>query len=73
MRAKQVSDYNALDTYPFCGHSAIMGKAEYEWQDTDFVLALFDSMLTTARSGYRQYVQDGIAMGRRKDILLGVV
>ena len=71
LRGKLVSDYNALDTYPFCGHSAIMGKAEHEWQDTDFVLALFDSMLATARSGYRQYVQDGIAMGRRKDLVGG--
>jgi putative transposase len=71
LRAKLVNDFNEMQTYPFCGHSAIMGKVVREWQDTDFVLSLFDSKLRAARSGYRQYVQDGIAMGRRKDLIGG--
>ncbi len=71
LRAKLVKNYQELQSYPFCGHSAIMGKVAREWQDTDHVLSLFGSRLSAARSGYQLYVQDGIAMGRRKDLIGG--
>jgi len=71
LRAKLVDDYNALTAYPFCGHSAIMGKVEREWQDTNFILSLFGSQSLAARSAYRQYVQGGIAAGQRKDLIGG--
>ncbi len=71
LRAKLVKDYNELQTYPFCGHSAIMGKLDREWQNTNFILQMFDTDLIAARSGYHLYVQDGIIMGRRKDLIGG--
>ena len=40
LRAKLINDFTALQSYPFCGHSAIMGEVDREWQDTDFILPL---------------------------------
>lgn len=71
LRARLVSDYEELQLYPYGGHSAIMGKVQREWQDVDLVLALFDADIPSARSAYRQYVQDGITLGRRKDLVGG--
>ncbi len=71
LRAKLISDYDELQVYPYGGHSAVMGKVKREWQDVDLVLALFDANILSARSAYRQYVQDGITLGRRKDLVGG--
>jgi len=35
MRTKIVKDIEALDKYPFSGHSAIMGKVKNHWQGVD--------------------------------------
>jgi REP element-mobilizing transposase RayT len=71
LRAKLVSSYDELQSYPYGGHSAIMGKVEREWQDVDLVLALFAANIPSARSAYSRYVQDGITLGRRKDLVGG--
>ena len=71
LRAGLVEDYNKLRNYPFSGHSAIMGIVKREWQDTDYILSLFGSRLASAQRNYQQYVQDGIATGRRKDLVGG--
>jgi putative transposase len=71
LRARQIADYGELENYPFCGHGAIMGKVKREWQEADFNLSQFGSKTSAARRAYRQYVQDGIAMGRRKDLIGG--
>ena len=39
----------------YSGHSAIMGKKKNKWQDTDYVLKLFNSRLSLARRRYREY------------------
>jgi REP element-mobilizing transposase RayT len=71
LRAKLVSGIDELESYPFCGHSAIMGKVDRDWQQTDHILSLFNSTSSAARSAYHQYVRDGIAMGRRNDLIGG--
>jgi len=40
LRAVFVEGLKALDTYPYCGHSALMGKGEQGFQDVDYVLNL---------------------------------
>lgn len=40
LRAKLVNDYQQLHTYPFCGHSAIMGEIDREWQEMNGFLAM---------------------------------
>ena len=73
LRAKLIKDYNALQGYPFCGHSVIMGRLDRTWQNSNYVLRLFAAEVAAAREGYHSYVRDGIAMGRRKDLVGGGV
>jgi putative transposase len=60
-----------LDRFPYCGHGALAGTMKYEWQNTDGVLRLFSDNLTDARKQYRQFVEKGLAMGRRYDLTGG--
>ncbi len=48
-----------------------MGKRKRDWQDADKVLALFANRPSPARSGYRQFVEEGIEMGRRPELTGG--
>jgi len=71
IRAGLVKDIKALDKYPFSGHSAIMGKDMRQWQDTDWVLKLYDDRLWMGRRRYRAFVEKGISQGRRSDLMGG--
>ncbi len=71
IRARIVADLNALDKQPFCGHSHLMGKIKYDWQDDAYVLTLFDNKRSTARRRYKQFIQKGIGQGKRKDLIGG--
>ena len=66
-----VKSMSALDRYPWCGHSAVMGRKKVEWQEIDYVLSWFGKKKTIARKAYRRYVQDGIEDGRRDDLVGG--
>jgi hypothetical protein len=35
MRAGIVKELKLLDTYPYCGHGALMGKTEHGFQDAE--------------------------------------
>ena len=48
-----------------------MGKKKNNWQDTDYVLKLFNSKLSLARRRYREYVKKGISVGKRPDLIGG--
>ena len=63
-----VENMSELDRYPWCGHSAIMGKRKAKWQDTDYVLSWFGQDIPTARKVYRRYLEDGIEEGHREDL-----
>jgi putative transposase len=71
LRAKIVSDMDQLDTYPFCGHGVLMGKHRNEWQDTDYILARFGKRTSEARGRYQQFVEKGVALGKRPDLMGG--
>ncbi len=64
LRSGIVSTVADLDLFPFSGHSALMGKKEREWQDTDYVLGFFGN----GRKSYRSYVEAGVGMGKREDL-----
>ena len=68
LRAQIVTHLEELDHYRYSGHSALMGKRKRDRQDTDKVLALFANRPSPARSGYRQFVEEGIEMGRRPEL-----
>jgi REP element-mobilizing transposase RayT len=71
IRAGIVKNLEELNTYPYCGHSAVMGKENREWQDMDYVLGYFGKHRTQARKKYYAYVEEGISHGRRDDLMGG--
>jgi REP element-mobilizing transposase RayT len=71
LRAKIVDDLKQLDTYAFCGHSALMDRVKRSWQQVDKVLGMFSAKRHQARSRYRSFVEKGIHLGRRKDLTGG--
>jgi REP element-mobilizing transposase RayT len=71
LRAKLVSEYGRLAGYPYCGHGSVMGRRKIEWQDTEYVLRLFEGEASTARSEYSRFVRSGIEQGSRPDLTGG--
>ena len=71
LRAKIVLSLKELDRYAYCGHSALMGKKKREWQDVEYVLGLFGRRVGEARKRYASYVKEGIALGRRPELVGG--
>lgn len=71
LRAKLVADIRQLDTYPYSGHSVIMGQCDNDWQDKETVLNRFGERIGTARRKYRQFVEKGIALGKQPDLVGG--
>jgi REP element-mobilizing transposase RayT len=71
LRARLVPDLKKLDKHPYCGHSVLMGKRKHDWQDTKYILKLYDSKYSIARRRYREYVKKGIAEGRRPELVGG--
>jgi hypothetical protein len=47
-----------------------VGKVERKWQDTEYVLSFFGNG-RAGRRNYRKYVEDGIALGRRPELVGG--
>ncbi|WP_319407624.1 hypothetical protein [uncultured Desulfosarcina sp.] len=71
LRAGIVAEKKALNTYTFCGHSAIMGNVIHRFQDIDYVLNLFGGKIVQARRHYLEFVKKGISQGRRPDLTGG--
>jgi REP element-mobilizing transposase RayT len=71
LRAKMVPSMDELDHYEFCGHGVILGKHQKEWQDVDKLLGMFGRRVAAARRDYRAYVEQGIELGRRPDLIGG--
>ncbi len=68
LRAGLVKELDGLDSYVWSGHSVILGKNILQGQIADEVLSLFSKRKNNARKKYRQFVADGIALGKRKDL-----
>ena len=71
LRVGLVKDLKGLEKYPYCGHGAILGAVKNEWQDRDSVLAQFGSREGDAKGGYRRFVEEGVALGRRPELVGG--
>jgi len=70
-RAGLVKSLEALDKYPYCGHSVLMGNRKRDWQDTDNVLSYFGKQRSSARKHYFAYVSEGAKQGRRDELTGG--
>ena len=53
------------------GHAVLMGRVEMKWKDEDYVLGYFGKSLSIGRKKYRAYMEQGIALGRRLELVGG--
>jgi len=67
VRAGICKNIDELDHYAWCGHSAIMGYAQYKFQDTKSVLDRFGKNLQQSRIGYRNYLVEALKENSDRD------
>jgi putative transposase len=66
-----VANKKDLDTYPWTGHSAIIGTLKRGWQDSDTILAYFGRRKREAIVSSNRFVTQGIAQRKRKELVGG--
>lgn len=71
LRAGIVHSYKDLTSYAYSGHSSVMGKCMRPWHATDYVLNFFGNRKSAARKVYLQFVEKGIARGKRPELTGG--
>ena len=71
IRAGLVPSIRKLDTYKWSGHAGLMGCALLPGQVIGDVLLQFDDDEKKARKKYHDFVTDGIALGRRNELVGG--
>ena len=71
LRAGVVTSLDELDGYPWCGHSAIMGRTSGAWQDRMYVVRHFSNDVTEAVRLYRAFVDEGKERGKRRELTGG--
>ncbi len=71
LRAGIVPSTEDLERYKWCGHAVIVGKRVHEWQDRQYVLEWFGKTETSARAAYRKFVENGVALGERPELVGG--
>jgi hypothetical protein len=62
LRGGVVKDMNGLNDSPWSGHSALLGRFERKWQDTEYVLSYFGRG-RDLRKKYYKYIIEGIDLG----------
>jgi hypothetical protein len=70
-RAGLVKGLRELGSYPYSGHSVLMGKKKRAWQDRDYVLRYFGQTEREAKKRYGSFVSKGIEEGSRPDLVGG--
>lgn len=71
LRAGIVHTMEELDFYPWSGHATLVGNRQFDVQEAAAVLERFGKGTNAARRNYRQFVTEGIAVGRRDDLVGG--
>ena len=71
LRAGLAEDMQALDDYPYSGHSVLVGRYRNDWQETDYILKRFGKRKTQSRRAYRAFVEKGVEKGRRPELIGG--
>jgi putative transposase len=66
LRSGMVDTLETLDSYPWAGHSTIMGRTKREWQDRTYVLQAFSGETKRAVILYRAFMDEGKDGGRRR-------
>ncbi len=71
IRARIVPGLKELNRYPYCGDSALMGVKERPWQDVIYVLGYFGRTSGRAKKAYLNFMEQGVARGRREELTGG--
>jgi len=71
LRAGLVLSLAKLDRYKWCGHCVIMNRCENEWQDRRYVLEWFGVKEGKAIKSYKEFVNKGVALGKRPELTGG--
>lgn len=71
VRAGIIKNISKLDSYPWSGHSAVVGRRNYKWMDTEYVLSQFGNKRKSAIESYRQFIKEGLNMGRIPELTGG--
>jgi len=71
LRAGLVNTVDELNSYPWSGQAAIVGKLRREWQDVDAVLKKFGDRVGTARRSYQAYLEEEAGKGRQPGLVGG--
>jgi REP element-mobilizing transposase RayT len=71
LRAGLVQSVTQLDRYQWCGHSALVGEAKREWQESRYVLSWFGEKEDEAIGAYREFVAAGVQQGRCPELVGG--
>lgn len=67
LRAGLVQALEELDQYRWSGHCVLLGNGKMEGQVIEEVLEYFGKRISGARKRYREFIADGISMGRREE------
>lgn len=60
VRSGQITTLEELDSYPWTGHSAVMGNVANKLLSIDELLSHFGKSLGSARRKYRKFLNDGV-------------
>jgi putative transposase len=71
LRANMVKTIQELDRSPFCGHRTIIGKSDHPWMDVKYVLHQFGNTRRKGLLEYRQFMREGIGLGRQPELTGG--
>ncbi|UFS72787.1 transposase [Geomonas sp. RF6] len=73
LRAGIVSSLGQLRSYPYCGHSCIMGlNSNFSmWMDVQEILQHFGGTEAKSRTAYESFVAEGVQQGRRSELTGG--
>jgi putative transposase len=69
IRAGICPNLDQLESYPWTGHSALMGKYKNNFQNIDAVLRRFGKNKPQARARYRTFLMEGIGPGNESEII----
>ncbi|RII27314.1 MAG: transposase [Geobacter sp.] len=71
LRAGVVSSLAELNSYLYCGHNCMLGQRSEPWIAVNEVLNRFGKRQKEACKSYEAFIADGVAKGRRHDLIGG--
>ena len=71
LRAGLVKNLVELGSYPYSGHSVLMGKMKRDWQNRNHVLRYFGTTERHAKHQYLSFVAEGAKGGRKPELVGG--